>query len=644
MKKLKKLFSIFLCSLLLATLMPATALAEGTENEGEKEPVTVEKVTYTEGKNKSCEIWFSINETAGNDVTINVGDEVCKVLFEQRQYTMPGDQFNVTVHINNHSLNSFVYKNDGMKLGTKGVDENDAVFLTNFKGFDGNRIDLPRIASLAYTHPAMEPLFGKKFNVELTDSDFELVLTLYEKLEEKGYTGNNAFSNYFLDYYKTKYNDQDLTWDSLLQKHRNEIIRDFSRSGASGLLYLTEEQLKMTENTCFENYTYVLGQYRTKYQAQLKWPEEQLAALSYDLFYQDLLTVVFGDETVNSGTGLRTRGVGDYMDLSGEAYTNANAYLAQIGEDGVLESEEEGTFNMTLTLEGAGTGNMYMGYDFAKLFELSLNFVKTTLDIPVTKVWNDSNNQDQLRPEEIKVQLYADGIAVEGRILTLNEKNQWKDSFTNLPRQNKETKEAILYTVQEIPAEITGYTVGITGTAETGFTITNTHTVSGGYIPTPTPDTKYPLTISKLVAGLDSIPSDYAVTVTVTSKTGAAQTLTLKAGEQKTIELPYGEYTISETAPSVEGYTLTGQAISENHFVLSAGGKSVVITNTYAKETEEEPGDDPTPSKPAKPADQDTDTDTAVPKTGDTSPLAGSALLLMLSACGIAAALRRKEE
>ena len=234
---------------------------------------------------------------------------------------------------------------------------------------------------------------------------------------------------------------------------------------------------------------------------------------------------------------------------------------------------------------------------------------------------------------------YGDMIFTGG-VASFTLKHGESRTASNLPA-------GIGYTVTE--SDNSGYTVtkkGDTGTIAAGETAAAefTNYMGGGYIPTPTPDTKYPLTISKLVAGLDSIPSDYAVTVTVTSKTGAAQTLTLKAGEQKTIELPYGEYTISETAPSVEGYTLTGQTISEKNFVLSAGGKSVVITNTYTKEAEEEPGDDPTPDKPAKPADRDTDTDTAVPKTGDTSPLAGSALLLMLSACGIAAALRRKEE
>ena len=203
----------------------------------------------------------------------------------------------------------------------------------------------------------------------------------------------------------------------------------------------------------------------------------------------------------------------------------------------------------------------------------------------------------------------------------------------------------IEYMVTE--SDNSGYTV--TKTGDTGVIAANetvmaafTNNMSGGgYIPTPTPDTKYSLTISKVVAGLDTIPADYAVTATITSKTGTVQTLTLKANEQKTIELPQGEYVISEAAPSVDGYTLTGQNISENNFVLTTGGKSIVITNTYEKDADE-PAVDPTPTKPEHPTKPEEKTE--VPKTGDNSALAGSALLLLLSACGIAAALRRKEE
>ena len=53
----------------------------------------------------------------------------------------------------------------------------------------------------------------------------------------------------------------------------------------------------------------------------------------------------------------------------------------------------------------------------------------------------------------------------------------------------------------------------------------------------------------------------------------------------------------------------------------------------------ENPRKPETPDKPTKPEDK-----TKVPKTGDDAVLAGSALLLLLSACGLAAVLRKREE
>lgn len=53
----------------------------------------------------------------------------------------------------------------------------------------------------------------------------------------------------------------------------------------------------------------------------------------------------------------------------------------------------------------------------------------------------------------------------------------------------------------------------------------------------------------------------------------------------------------------------------------------------------EKPSKPETPDKPTEPEDK-----TKVPKTGDDAVLAGSALLLLLSACGLAAVLRKREE
>ncbi|WP_373139587.1 Cna B-type domain-containing protein, partial [Beduini massiliensis] len=63
----------------------------------------------------------------------------------------------------------------------------------------------------------------------------------------------------------------------------------------------------------------------------------------------------------------------------------------------------------------------------------------------VTKVWEDSANQDGIRVAEVTVQLYADGKAV-GESLVLNENNSWTAMWSDLAKY-KDGKE-ILYTVE----------------------------------------------------------------------------------------------------------------------------------------------------------------------------------------------------
>ena len=93
------------------------------------------------------------------------------------------------------------------------------------------------------------------------------------------------------------------------------------------------------------------------------------------------------------------------------------------------------------------------------------------MDLAVQKHWNDANDQDGMRPDEITVRLLADGQKTD-RALTLNADNDWAGSFSDLAVYN--AGQPIAYTVEE--EAVTGYQSSITGDAADGFTITNTHT------------------------------------------------------------------------------------------------------------------------------------------------------------------------
>ena len=91
----------------------------------------------------------------------------------------------------------------------------------------------------------------------------------------------------------------------------------------------------------------------------------------------------------------------------------------------------------------------------------------STVDIPVTKIWVDNDNQDGLRPAKITVKLLANGGEVARKDIT--SETDWKETFTGLPKF-KDGKE-IVYTLQEEKVE--NYSPSID---QESYTITNTHT------------------------------------------------------------------------------------------------------------------------------------------------------------------------
>lgn len=98
---------------------------------------------------------------------------------------------------------------------------------------------------------------------------------------------------------------------------------------------------------------------------------------------------------------------------------------------------------------------------------------ETIDEIKVTKIWDDANNQDGVRPAEVTVELVADGTPTGDKV-TLNEANNWTAIFTNVVK-NKVGGGAIVYTVKEDP--VAGYAVGVvTGNVAAGFEITNSYT------------------------------------------------------------------------------------------------------------------------------------------------------------------------
>ena len=95
--------------------------------------------------------------------------------------------------------------------------------------------------------------------------------------------------------------------------------------------------------------------------------------------------------------------------------------------------------------------------------------------IKVEKIWEDQDNQDNVRPTQLTVYLLVDGEQIDS--IVLNEANEWKGEFSKQPAFEKGKE--ISYTVAE---EDLGdiYEAVIEGDARNGFTITNFYSPKGG--------------------------------------------------------------------------------------------------------------------------------------------------------------------
>ena len=125
------------------------------------------------------------------------------------------------------------------------------------------------------------------------------------------------------------------------------------------------------------------------------------------------------------------------------------------------------------------------GYDIVNTYTPDNPPTPETIDISGAKTWNDANNKDGIRPKAIKVKLLANGKEKTSVITT--EEQDWKYSFTKLPKYDDDGKE-IKYTVDE--ENVRGYTKKIDG-----YDITNTHT----------PTEKLDFSLRKFITEINSV-------------------------------------------------------------------------------------------------------------------------------------------
>ncbi len=191
--------------------------------------------------------------------------------------------------------------------------------------------------------------------------------------------------------------------------------------------------------------------------------------------------------------------------------------------------------------------------------------------VSVKKVWNDSNNQDGIRPDSVTVQLYADGKA-SGAPVDLNAADNWSHTWSGLAK--KANKTDIKYTVDEVsvPADYTK-TVS-TNEAKTEYVITNTHV-------TETTEA----TVKKVWNDSNDQDGKRPAELTVNLMNGntVVRTVTLNAGNNWTAKVTGLAKKANGTDIAYswsEGSMPTGYSLTDT----SVDGTVTTLTNTYAPE------------------------------------------------------------
>ena len=91
-------------------------------------------------------------------------------------------------------------------------------------------------------------------------------------------------------------------------------------------------------------------------------------------------------------------------------------------------------------------------------------------NLSVKKEWVLDPNLATTKPEKVKVSVLKNGVKDENLTVELSAANDWKASFSNLPKEDADGKE-IVYTLSE--EEVAGFNAAISGSDENKFTITN---------------------------------------------------------------------------------------------------------------------------------------------------------------------------
>ena len=292
-----------------------------------------------------------------------------------------------------------------------------------------------------------------------------------------------------------------------------------------------------------------------------------------------------------------------------DAYEGGNAisYTVKEIDPQTGEAAENGSTlsnGYTVTVDGTA-GSADEGYSVT----LTNSYTPGAVAFTVTKIWDDCNDFDKVRPASVTVQLYANGEAVEGKTIELTENNGWTTSFTGLDAYK--SGKAISYTVREIDPQTNeavesgstlsnGYTVTageVVGNADEGYSVTVTNSyepaktslaVSKSWNDADDQDGKRPSSVTvQLCADGAAVEGKMLVLSNANGWSACFNDLDACGKDGNAIS-----YTVSELDPHSGQPVKSGSALSNGYTVAvgatsgdASEGYSVVVTNSYTPMT-----------------------------------------------------------
>lgn len=326
---------------------------------------------------------YTIHDGAQGDLVIDLAQAALAMWNNETQ--MPGDTFKFQIFVKNESGHSYRYQDGSFVLAPEdtslfgSIEEGSLLPVLTYDG---------QLMPIRFSGSMLPKYFYKDvFHVEEdVDVTFEMLCQIYDYLADEGYTGENAITNYMLDYYNEK---KHANYDSLTHMFNDhpEWI-DGNLGTDSGIYTMTEEELQgyIAKYPWIDPFLYVQTS-GSQLKVQIKWPEPEISAVSYNSFYMGLFSVVYGQENAeylnpNPSGDLefsRAHGVGDYLKGT-DLYTETNGYFAALTAD-PLQPQETLEIWSGYGIDGPAMGNSYQNYEFTYYNTITLEQVDTSYTV-----------------------------------------------------------------------------------------------------------------------------------------------------------------------------------------------------------------------------------------------------------------------